>query len=181
MKNNDVRYKISMSAEGVVDTLTGMHIPMARGNRHWQEFEAWMEHEVDASPAPSMLIDDFKEAKMPIIKIEYDTAVLKGCKCKSGIVYDCTFDSVLSLMGILGVAELLKKKKIKVRDFDNEVHNLKIEDYKKDVMEVAAHHQKLIEKKWKAQEGASGNGYTSFKKKELESFKNNMLKMREGK
>lgn len=176
MKNN--RYKISANGQGVVDTLNNMHVPMVPGNRHWQEFEAWLEHEIDNSPEPSMTIDEFKSSKMPVISENYEKEVLKGYKCESGITYDCTFDDLLSLMGVLGVAELMNKKKIMVRDFNNEVHNLKVSDYREDVVEVSKHHQKVVEKKWKDQENINGSGYSDFKKKELKSFKKKMKTMR---
>lgn len=181
MKNT--RYKIAAGLNGVVDTLNQMHIPMAAGNRHWQEFEAWMEHEMDNGVIqPSMSKDEFKELKIPLAVSKYVEEIKKGFVCKkSSIKYDCSFDDILSLMGVLGVAELLKKKKIKVRDYNNNVHNLSVSDFKKDVVEITEHHQKLVEKKWKEQNSLSSKGYSAFKRKELENFKKKMKQLREEK
>jgi len=176
----DKRYKISAGLNGVIDTIDKIHIPMASGNRHWQEFEAWMEHEVEKGVQPSMSLEEFKQIKVPLASVKYEEEIKKGYVCeKSSIKYDCSFDDVLSLMGVLGASELLKKKKVLIRDFNNKVHKLSISDFKKDVAEISEHHQTLVEKKWKEQNSLSGKGYKSFVKKELKDFNKKINQMRE--
>lgn len=159
------KYKINADLIGVLDTETGMNIPLVSGNRHYREFVEW----VDAGNIPdnSLTVKEFVDIKKAEIKKAFEEGVQNGITVKSGRKYDSTMNDYIVLKGALDLAQEFGEKTIRVRDYEDKVHVLTPAQLKVDVLELALAYKQALYAKWSAQESASNEGYSQFAQGEI--------------
>lgn len=163
------KYKIGSEYKNVIDTETGMSIPLISGNRHYAEFVEWMD--AGNTPDNSTSVDEFINIKFDYIKEQFENGAKAGYTVKSGMKYDAEMMDYVLLKGAVDFAVATGLTEMKVRDYYNKVHVLSIQQMQNDILEIAGAYKVGIEAKWAAQEQANNEGYSQFAQGEIAKIK----------
>ena len=159
------KYKIGSEYKNIIDTETGMSIPLVSGNRHYAEFVEWMDD--GNTPDNSITVQEFIDIKFAAIKDQFEAGAKLGYKAKSGIRYDAQLTDYILLKGAADLAAITGATELKVRDYYNKVHLVSYVQFVQDIVEIVSAYRIAMEAKWSAQEAVGNEGYSQFAQGEL--------------
>jgi hypothetical protein len=146
IKLEDGTVKKEFNITGIQDTETGMFIPLDPSNRHYQEYQKWLKE--GNQPDPPYTLDEYKRIKKGEIKQAFLNAFNQGYKTTLGIKVDCKQQDILNFKGALELAKAQNKRKLVIRDYNNNYHEITTKQLETIINELLAYHAQLFQKKW---------------------------------
>jgi hypothetical protein len=131
---------------GIQDTENGYFIPLDPNNRHYQEYQEWLKE--GNTPDDPFTLDEYKQRVKAKIKTGFLNQFNLGYECSLGFKVDCKKEDLLNLQGAYQLAVNTNQTEVTIRDYDNQLHTISVDDLKTIIDELLQYHAHLFQQKW---------------------------------
>jgi len=125
-------------------------------NKDWEEYVKSYELQDDDIIRPvytynNISLEDYKTKRNDVIKQAFANTLISGCEISAGYKVDCKPDDLANWTTNYNHLTLSDATTTIIRDYDNVVRELSIEEYKVMVVEIGDYIKSLMSNKWTKQ------------------------------